>query len=166
MASDRIEETLAVVREGTKSWQDAMHRGRMLVEMAARDDDPAHGAARLREAARQFQDAVGIDPDRDEAFGWLARALRLLAQAIRDRDAETAGFYLRCAAAAAWEGRCRTAPTSLSVFTKQEAKALLAWLRATRRLDPTDGEREMNALRVEFLTSALDPDTIALGPGA
>jgi len=160
MDTDKIEQTLALVREGTKSWEDAMHRGRMLVEVATREAEISQGAPLLRDAVQQFQDAVGLDRDRDESYGWLARAFRLLAQAVRERDPDTAAMYLSCACAAAWEGKSRTEPATLSVFTKQEAKSLLAWIRATRRLGPTEGEREMNALRVEFLTTALDPDTI------
>jgi hypothetical protein len=165
MGNDKIEETLAAVRESTKGWDDAMHHGRMLVEAASRETESSRRTPRLREAARQFQDAARIDPARDESLGWLARALRLLAQSVRELDAVQATRFLRCACAAAWEGKSRTSPAALSVFTKQEAKSLVAWVRATRRLDPHAGEREMELLRAEFLTSALDPDTIGGVPG-
>jgi hypothetical protein len=161
MERDQIEETLSLVREGTKEWEDAMVQGRALVDESTRQKMPALAAEHLRRAVHEFQAAIALNPARDEGYGWLARAYRLLAQATRPKSEDTATFYLRCAAAIAWEGKCRTPAFALSVFTKQEAKTLLAWVRTTRRLDPRAGEIEMNSLRVEFLTSALDPDTIA-----
>jgi hypothetical protein len=165
MERDQIEETLALAREGTREWDDAIYHGRTLVDEAAQEADPVVTAAMLGRAALHFQAAIAINPARDESYGWLARTFRLLAQSVRRTNEETATHYLRCACAIAWEGKCRTPSFSLSVFTKQEAKTLLAWVRTSRRLDPKAGEVEMNALRVEFLTSALDPDTIADAQG-
>ncbi|HEU4333869.1 MAG TPA: hypothetical protein VFT32_05185 [Candidatus Eisenbacteria bacterium] len=157
-----IEETLKHAREGTAaSWNDAVYRGRTLLDEAAQRTDPAAAAALLGRAALHFQAAVAIDPARDEGYGWLARAFRFLAQATRGRSEETATFYFRCACAIAWEGKHRAPRRSPCALTREEAKMLLAWVHTNRRLDSKRAEVEMNALRVEFLTSALDPDTIA-----
>lgn len=160
MQGDKIEEALTLAHEGTKEWDDVMSRGRALVDAAAQEATPAHTAAKLREAARHFQTAIGINSARDEGYGWLARALRLLAQAIRGKDPEASTHCLRSACAVVWEARSRTPASALSVFTKQESKALIAWLRMVRRLDPQAAEAEMETLRAEFLTSALDPNTM------
>lgn len=157
-----IEETLKHAREGTtSSWNDAVHRGRTLLDEAAKRADPSEAAPLLGRAALHFQAAVAIDPARDEGYGWLARAFRFLAQATRARSEETATFYFRCACAIAWEGKHRAPRRSPSALTLEESKALLAWVHTNRRLDSRRAEVEMNSLRVEFLTSALDPDTIA-----
>jgi tetratricopeptide (TPR) repeat protein len=160
MARDNIEELLAEVRETTKDWEGAMHRGREFLDAAAQEPSLARAEALLRDAARDFRAAIRLDPDRDEAYGWLARAYRLLAKSMTAVNPDEAIQALRRACAVAWEAKRQTPPPMLSVFTKQEAKTLLAWVRATRRLGPAAGEAEMDALRAEFLTSALDPDTI------
>ena len=160
MQSDKIEEVLALAQEGTKEWDDVMTRGRVLVDEATRTGSPDHYSEKLRLAIPQFQAAIRMNPGRDEGYGWLARTLRLLGQSIRPKYPENSSQCLRYACAVVWEGRSRTAAAALSVFTKQEAKALLGWVRLTRRLDPAEGEAEMEALRVEFLTTALRPDTM------
>jgi hypothetical protein len=160
MARDNIEETLAEVREHTKSWDDAMHRGRALVDRAAQEPNLTRSEGFLRDAARDFRAAIRLEAERDEAYGWLARTLRLLSKARIAVRPEEAIQDLRLACAVAWEAKRRTPAATLSVFTKQEAKTLLAWVRATRRLGPVAGEAEMEALRSDLLTSALDPDTI------
>jgi hypothetical protein len=165
MEHENIERTLALAREGTKEWDDAMARGRALIDAATQAVVPAQGIPALRQAGMRFQSAIRINKSKDEAYGWLARAYRLLAQATRERNADISAYYLRCASAVAWEAKTRTQAAALSVFTKQEIKTLLAWVRMSKRLDPTAGEAEMDALRAEFLTPALDPDTIAETPG-
>ncbi|MEK7347354.1 MAG: hypothetical protein AABZ94_00640 [Candidatus Eisenbacteria bacterium] len=165
MQGDNIEQALTLAHEGTREWDDAMSRGRTLVDAATQETTPAHAAAKLREAARHFQMAIGINSAKDEGYGWLARALRLLAQAIRGKDPDAATHCLRSACAVVWEARTKTPASALSVFTKQELKALVAWLRMVRRLDPQGAEGEMETLRAEFLTSALDPDTMAAATG-
>ncbi len=161
MQGDKIEEVLALAQEGTKEWDEAMTRGRVLVDEATRTEAPDLYAEKLRLAIPHFQSAIRINPGRDEGYGWLARTLRLLGQAIRPRYPENSSQCLRYACAVVWEGRSKTPASALSVFTKQESKALLAWVRLTRRLDPASGESEMEALRAEFLTTALRPDTMA-----
>jgi hypothetical protein len=165
MHGDQIEEALATANESTKGWDDTMSRGRALVDEAAQATIPAERISKLRQATRQFQSAIGLHPSKDEGYGWLARALRLLAQAIRERDPEASTICLRHACAAAWEARVTTPASSLSVFTKQEAKTLLAWVRMSKRLDPKAGESQMEALRAEFLTAALDPERMAAVTG-
>jgi hypothetical protein len=165
MHGDKIEELLANAHEGTKEWDDAMSRGRALVDAAAQDASPAAATAKLRQAMRHFQTAITVNSSKDEGYGWLARTLRLLSQSVRDRSPEASIHCLRYASAVAWEARTKTPAASLSVFTKQEAKTLLAWVRMSKRLDPQSGEVEMDALRAEFLTSALDPDTMAAVTG-
>ena len=161
MQSDKIEEALALAQEGTKEWDEAMSRGRLLVDEATRTDSPEQYAEKLRQAMPHFQRAIRINSGRDEGYGWLARTLRLLGQSIRVKYPENSSQCLRYACAVVWEGRSKVPAAALSVFTKQEAKALLAWVRLTRRLDPAMGEAEMEALRAEFLTTALRFDTMA-----
>ena len=161
MQCDKIEEVLALAQAGTKEWDDAMNRGRALVDEATRTDTPEKYAEKLRLALPHFQAAIRINSGRDEGYGWLARTLRLLGQSIRVRYPENSSQCLRYACAVVWEGRSLTPAAALSVFTKQEAKSLLAWVRLTRRLDPASGEAEMEALRAEFLTPALRFDTLA-----
>lgn len=165
MHGDQIEETLALVREETKEWDEAMSQGRAMVDEAAQDQNQALAARRLRQAMQQFQMAIARNPQKDEGYGWLARTLRLLAQAVRAQNPDMATHCLQYACAVAWEGRSKTPAASLSVFTKQEAKALIAWVRMSRRLDPQAGEREMDELRAKFLTKALDPETMAAVTG-
>ncbi|HSQ60566.1 MAG TPA: hypothetical protein VLT84_09065 [Acidobacteriota bacterium] len=166
MKTYTIEETLQHAREGTKTaWNDAVYRGRTLLDEAVQGSDPKAAAAMLGRAVLHFQAAVAIDPDRDEGYGWLARAFRSLGQATRVRSEEGATFYFRCACAIAWEGKHRTSGRKLSALTREEAQTLLAWVHTNRRLDSKRAEVEMNMLRVEFLTSALDPDTIAFTQG-
>lgn len=165
MQGDKIEAALTLAHEATKEWDDSMSRGRGLVDAAAQDTTPAQAAVKLREATRHFQHAISTNSAKDEGYGWLARTLRLLAQAIRGKDPEASTQCLRHACAVVWEGRSKTPASSLSVFTKQESKALIAWLRMVRRLDPRGAEAEMETLRAEFLTSALDPETMAAATG-
>ena len=165
MQGEKIEELLANAHEGTKEWDDAMSRGRALVDAAAQDPSPSASTAKLRQAMRHFQTAVAVNSAKDEGYGWLARTLRLLSQSLRERNIEASTHCLRYASAVAWEARTKTLAASLSVFTKQEAKTLLAWVRMSKRLDPRAGEAEMDALRAEFLTPALDPDTMAAVTG-
>ena len=161
MQSDKIEEVIALAQEGTKEWDDAMTRGRVLVDEATRTDATDQYAEKLRGAMTHFQAAIRINSGRDEGYGWLARTLRLLGQSIRVKYPENSAQCLRYACAVVWEGRSKTPAASLSVFTKQESKSLLAWVRLTRRLDPVTGEAEMEALRAEFLTTALRFDTMS-----
>ena len=161
MQGDKIEEVLALAQEGTKEWDDAMTCGRVLVDEATRTESPEQYTEKLRTAMTHFQTAIRINGGRDEGYGWLARSMRLLGQAIRPKYPENSSQCLRYACAVVWEGRSKTPAAALSVFTKQEAKALLAWVRLTRRLDPASGEAEMEALRAEFLTAALRADSMA-----
>lgn len=165
MYGDQIEETLALVREETKEWGEAMSLGRALVDAAAQETNPARAAQKLRQAMRQFQAAIARNSMKDEGYGWLGRTLRLLAQSIRDHKPEAATHCLLYACAVVWEGRSKTPSAALSVFTKQEAKSLVAWVRMSKRLDPVAGEREMETLRSTYLTMALDPDTMAAVTG-
>jgi len=165
MHADKIEEVLALAHESTREWDDAMTRGRALVDAGTQEVDLTKAERSLRQAIPHFQAAIAINSSKDEGYGWLARTLRLLAQAIRARRPETATHCLQYASAVAWEARCKTPAASLSVFSKQEAKALLAWVRMSKRLDPKGGEAEMDALRAEFLTRALDPDTMTAVTG-
>jgi len=161
MHNDKIDEVLELAREGTKEWDDAMRTGRALVDEAAQEPSPAITAKTLQQAMRHFQGAIAMNNLRDEGYGWLARTLRLLAQTIRPWNPERSVHCLQYACAVAWEARSQTPAAALSVFTKQEAKTLLAWVRMSKRLDPQAGEIEMEALRAEFLTTALDPETMA-----
>jgi hypothetical protein len=161
MHSDKIDEVLELAREGTKEWDDAMRLGRALVDESAQEPSPAITAKKLQQAMRHFQTAIAINNLRDEGYGWLARTLRLLSQTIRAWNPEGSTHCLQYACAVVWEARSNTPAASLSVFTKQEAKTLVAWVRMSKRLDPQAGEVEMEALRAEFLTTALDPDTMA-----
>jgi len=166
MYNDKIDEVLELAREGTKEWDDAMSRGRALVDESAQEPSPAVTAKKLQQAMRHFQSAIAENDLRDEGYGWLARTLRLMSQTIRAWNPEGSTHCLQYACAVAWEARIRTEAASLSVFTKQEAKTLLAWVRMSKRLDPLAGEVEMESLRVQFLTKALDPDTMAAVTGA
>jgi len=108
------------------------------------------------DAARRAQEAITKDPESPENYTALAAALRMLAYAIRERNAEAADDLLRLACAAAWEAKSKSDPALISGRTKQEVKVLIAWLRTKNHLSPDAAEGVMEQFRTEFLDRALN----------
>ncbi len=150
-------ETKPVPRvEEPKNPETAVAAGRSLIAEAEKGaTQPARHAQRL-EAAQHFRNAIRMNASFEEAYGWLAHALRLIGGDLRDSSAEGADDFLRLACAVAWEAKTKTQAAALSGRTRQEAKILIAWLRATRHLTVDEAEAEMEALRARHLSEALD----------
>jgi hypothetical protein len=148
-----VEEQLAQKEAPTA--ESALAAGRNRYDIAMKkDSDPAR-CLDLLEAAHQFQRAIQIAPDAPEAYGWLAQSYRMMAAASRKSDSDRADLLTRFACAVAWEGSIRSTPTSVTIRTKQEVRTLMAWLRATRHLSPTDAEQEMKTIHGQSLEQAL-----------
>ena len=144
--------------EEPKNPETAVAAGRTLIAEAEKGaTQPARRAQRL-EAARHFRNAIKMNGSFEEAYGWLAHALRLIGQDLRESTAEGADDFLRLACAVAWEAKTKTQAAALSGRTRQEAKILIAWLRATRHFTVDEAETEMESLRARHLSEALDPE--------
>ena len=140
-----------------KNPETALALGRTLIAEAEKNGaQPARHAQRL-EAARHFRAAIGMNGEFEEAYGWLAHALRLIGQDLREAGAAGSDDFLHLACAVAWEAKSKTPAAALSGRTRQEAKILVAWLRATRHLTIDEAEAEMESLRARHLSEALDP---------
>lgn len=147
--------------EEPKNPETAVALGRALVAEAEKAANQAARHAQRLEAARHFRTAIRMDGSFEEAHGWLAHALRLIGQDLRETNREAADDFVRLACAVAWEAKSKTQAAALSGRTRQEAKILIAWLRATRHLTVDEAEAEMESLRARYLTEALDPETVA-----
>lgn len=144
--------------EEPKNPETAVALGRTLIAEAEKSGtQPARHAQRI-EAARHFRAAIRMNGAFEEAYGWLAHALRLIGQDLRGANAPGADDFLSLACAVAWEAKSKTQAASLSGRTRQEAKILVAWLRATRHLTIDEAEAEMESLRARHLSEALDPN--------
>jgi len=155
--------------EEPKNPETAVAAGRTLIAEAEKGATQRARHAQRLEAARHFRTAIRMNASFEEAYGWLAHALRLIGQDLRESTAEGADDFLRLACAVAWEAKTKTQAAALSGRTRQEAKILIAWLRATRHLTVDEAEAEMESLRARHLSEALDPETISSatnGPGA
>lgn len=144
--------------EEPKNPETAVAAGRTLIVEAEKGATQAARHAQRLDAARHFRSAIRMNASFEEAYGWLAHALRLIGQDLRDSSAEGADDFLRLACAVAWEAKTKTQAAALSGRTRQEAKILIAWLRATRHLTVDEAEAEMEALRARHLSEALDPE--------
>lgn len=138
----------------------AIARGRAALEEAAKQKAADPRNAKIVESVARFQEAVGMDPNADDAMGWLSKALRTLSQSVRPADPEAADYLLRCACAIAWEAKSVTPSATISGLSKQEVKTLLAWVRTTRHLSPAGGEAAMEEFRGQHLADAMDIDVI------
>lgn len=147
--------------EEPKNPETAVAMGRTLVAEAEKAAAQAARHERRLEAARHFRAAIRMDGSFEEAYGWLAHALRLMGQDLRETNREAADDFVRLACAVAWEAKTKTQAAALSGRTRQEAKILVAWLRATRHLTVDEAEAEMESLRARHLAEALDPEVIA-----
>ena len=147
--------------EEPKNPETAVALGRTLISDAEKGTTQAARHALRLEAARHFRTAIGMNASHEEAYGWLAHALRLIGQDIRESNAEAADDYLRLACAVAWEAKSKTQAAALSGRTRQEAKILIAWLRATRHFTIDEAESEMETLRIQRLSEALDLEAVA-----
>ena len=147
--------------EEPKNPETAVAAGRTLIAEAEKSPAQAARHAQRLEAARHFRAAIRLNGSFEEAYGWLAHALRLIGGDLRDSSAEGADDFLRHACAVAWEAKSKTQAASLSGRTRQEAKILVAWLRATRHLTIDEAEAEMESLRARHLAEALDPEATA-----
>jgi hypothetical protein len=108
------------------------------------------------EAARRAQEAIKKDSESPENYTALASALRLLAGITRARYPEAADNLLHLASAAAWEAKRRSTPALISGRTKQEVKTLTAWLRMKNHLSPEAAEEQMEQIRAQRLSDALE----------
>jgi len=147
--------------EEPKNPETAVAAGRTLIAEAEKSATQAARHAQRLEATRLFRTAIRMNGAFEEAYGWLAHALRLIGGDLRDSSLEGADDFLRLACAVAWEAKSKTQAAALSGRTRQEAKILIAWLRATRHLTVDEAEAEMEALRARHLAEALDPDSTA-----
>jgi len=116
----------------------------------------ARGVTEHAEAARTAQAAIEKNPDSPENYAALSGALRLLAQSIRERNAEGADHLLHLACAAAWEAKRMSGPGLTSGRTKQEVKILIAWLRTKNHVAPGAAENLMDQIHSEYLSRALE----------
>jgi len=114
------------------------------------------GATEHAEAARAAQAAIENNPDSPENYAALAGALRLLAQSLRERNAENADHLLHLACAAAWEAKRMSGPGLTSGRTKQELKILIAWLRTKNHVAPEAAEKLIDQIHSEYLSRALE----------
>jgi hypothetical protein len=144
--------------EEPKNPETAVAAGRALIAEAEKAPTQAARHALRLEAARHFRGAIRMDASFEEAYGWLAHALRLIGQDLRESSAESADEFVRLACAVAWEAKTKTQAAALSGRTRQEAKILIAWLRATRHFTVDEAEAEMESLRARHLSEALDPE--------
>lgn len=144
--------------EEPKNPETAVAAGRTLIAEAEKGSTQAVRHAQRLDAARHFRSAIRMNASFEEAYGWLAHALRLIGQDLRESSAEGADDFLRLACAVAWEAKTKTQASALSGRTRQEAKILIAWLRATRHLTVDEAEAEMEALRAQHLAEALGPE--------
>ena len=147
--------------EEPKNPETAVALGRTLISDAEKGTTQSARHALRLEAARHFRTAIRMNASHEEAYGWLAHALRLIGQDIRESNAQAADDYWRLACAIAWEAKSKTPPAALSGRTRQEAKILVAWLRATKHFTVDEAESEMESLRVQYLSEALDPEAVA-----
>jgi len=144
--------------EEPKNPETAVAAGRTLIADAEKGATQAARHAQRLEAARHFRAAIRMDASHEEAYGWLAHALRLIGQDLREAGGVGADDFLHWACAVAWEAKTKTQAAALSGRTRQEAKILIAWLRATRHLTIDEAESEMESLRARHLSEALDPE--------
>jgi hypothetical protein len=155
------EKTESVDAKSALTERDAtVARGRAALDEAAKQKAADPRNAKILEAVARFQEAIGMDPQADDAMGWLSKTLRTLSQSIRPNDPEAADYLLRCACAIAWEAKSTAPPATISGLSKQEAKTLLAWVRTTRHLSPSAGESAMDEFRSQHLADAMDLDAI------
>jgi hypothetical protein len=134
----------------------ALAAGRNKYESAMAKPEPAARTPELLEAVRSFREAIQINPDSHEGYGWLAQTYRMIAAAVRPADGGNADRLTRYACAVAWEGTSRaSSAAAIPIRTKQEVRTLVAWLRATRHLSSADAEAEMQSLRDQCLVDAL-----------
>ncbi|HKQ19557.1 MAG TPA: hypothetical protein VJW75_07395 [Candidatus Eisenbacteria bacterium] len=147
--------------EEPKNPETAVMLGRGLISEAEKGTTPSARRVLRLEAAGHFRTAIRMNAAHEEAYGWLAHALRLVGQDIRESNAEAADDYLRLACAVAWEAKSKTQAAALSGRTRQEAKILIAWLRATRHLTIDEAESEMETLRTQRLSEALESEAVA-----
>jgi hypothetical protein len=146
--------------EAPTTTEGAVASGRSLVSRALEKKISSERCAALLEASRKFQRAIQMNPAAEDAYAWLAHALRLLGQEVHASAAGAGDPFLKYACAVAWQARSTTAPASISGRTRQETKILVAWLRATRHFSPDAAEAEMETLRARYLSEALDPAAI------
>ena len=146
--------------EEPKNPETAVAMGRALVAEAEKGATRTARHAQRIEAARRFRTAIRMNGSFEEAYGWLAYALRMIGQDLRESNAGAADDFLRLACAVAWEAKTKTQAAALSGRTRQEAKVLIAWIRATRHLSVDEAEAEMESLRARHLAEALDAEAI------
>ena len=151
----------AIRTEEPKNPETAVAAGRTLIAEAEKGSTQAARHAQRLEAARHFRAAIRMNASFEEAYGWLAHALRLIGQDLRESSAEGADDFFRLACAVAWEAKTKTQAAALSGRTRQEAKILIAWLRATRHFTVEEAEAEMEAHRARHLSEALEPEATA-----
>jgi hypothetical protein len=136
--------------------ENALASGRTKYEAAMARAEAAARSPELLESVRQFQNAIQMDPDTLEAYGWLAQTYRMIAAGARNSDPNRAEMLTRYACAVAWEGTARaSSAAAIPIRTKQEVRTLIAWLRTTRHLSATDAEAEMESLRDQWIHAAL-----------
>src|SRR6185295_1145776 len=119
------------------------------------------------EVTRAARAAIRKDPDSPENYTVLAGALRMVAQSMRERNSQGADQLLLFACAAAWEAKLKSGPGLTSGRTKQELKALVAWLRIRNHITPEASESLMEQIHSEYLDQALGAgplDRAALHP--
>ncbi len=161
MKTKETPQTAGTRSEEPKNPETAVATGRAIVAEAEKAATQAARHAQRLEAARHFRGAIRMDGSFEEAYGWLAHALRLIGQDLRETNREAADDYLQLACAVAWEAKTKTQAAALSGRTRQEAKILIAWLRATRHFTIDEAEAEMESLRAQRLAEALDLEAVA-----
>jgi hypothetical protein len=132
---------------------------------APRGEGPAGAAEDTHhaESARAARAAIQKEPESPESYTALAGALRMQAQSLRERDPQGADHLLHLACAAAWEAKLKSGQGLISGRTKQEVKALVAWLRIRNHVTPEAAESLMNQIHSEYLARALEEPEPLIG---